>query len=156
MDQPRALDTAIDDLATARALIASLQEQLTKSQREIAALRHELDILCQRLFGKKSERVDPRQLKLALEQLANERGPLTEPVEMDSGDTPVRGHTRHKPTGRRPLPAHLPRRRIEIDISAADKQCACGHARTRIGEEVSERLEYHPASFEVVETVRQK
>jgi septal ring factor EnvC (AmiA/AmiB activator) len=66
MDQSRALDDAIDDLPTARALIASLQEQLTKSQREIAALRHELDILCQRLFGKKSERVDPRQLQLAL------------------------------------------------------------------------------------------
>ena len=45
MDPTRALDTAIDDLPTARALIASLQEQLTKSQREIAALRHELDIL---------------------------------------------------------------------------------------------------------------
>ena len=34
---------------------------------------------------------------------------------MDSGETPVRGHTRHRPTGRRPLPAHLPRRRVEID-----------------------------------------
>src|SRR5437667_3299434 len=127
MDPTRALDTAIDDLPTARALIASLQEQLTKSQREIAALRHELDILCQRLFGKKSERVDPRQLKLALEQLANERGPITEPVEMDSGETPVRGHSRRRPTGRRPLPAHLPRRRVEIDVAEADKPCACGH-----------------------------
>jgi transposase len=156
MDQTRALDATIDDLPTARALIASLQEQLTKSQREIAALRHELDILCQRLFGKKSERVDPRQLTLALEQLANERGPLSEPVEMDSGETPVRGHTRRRPTGRRPLPAHLPRRRVEIDISEADKQCACGHTRTRIGEDVSEKLEYEPASFVVIETVRPK
>jgi transposase len=156
MDQPRALSDTIDDLGTARALIASLQEQLTTSQREIAALRHELDILCQRLFGKKSERVDPRQLKLALEQLANERGPLTEPVEMDSGDTPVRGHTRRRPTGRRPLPAHLPRRRVEIDISEAEKQCGCGHQRTRIGEDVSEKLEYEPARFVVVETARLK
>jgi transposase len=156
MDQPRALDAAIDDLPTARALIASLQEQLTTSQREIAALRHELDILCQRLFGKKSERVDPRQLKLALEQLANERGPVTEPVEMDSGETPVRGHTRRRSTGRRPLPAHLPRRRVEIDIDDAEKHCACGHTRTRIGEDVSEKLEYEPASFVVVETVRPK
>ncbi len=156
MDQPRAIDAAIDDLPTARALIASLQEQLTKSQREIAALRHELDILCQRLFGKKSERVDPRQLKLALEQLANERGPVTEPVEMDSGETPVRGHTRRRPTGRRPLPAHLPRRRVEIDIADAEKHCACGHTRTRIGEEVSEKLEYEPARFVVVETARLK
>jgi uncharacterized coiled-coil protein SlyX len=51
MDQSRALEDRIDDLPTARALIASLQDQLTRSQREIAALRHELDILCQRLFG---------------------------------------------------------------------------------------------------------
>jgi transposase/uncharacterized coiled-coil protein SlyX len=156
MDQSRALGDTIEDLATARALIDSLHEQLTKSQREIAALRHELDILCQRLFGKKSERVDPRQLKLALEQLANERGPITEPVEMDSGETPVRGHTRRRPTGRRPLPAHLPRHRVEIDISEAEKQCGCGHLRTRIGEEVSEKLDYEPARFVVVETVRPK
>jgi transposase len=156
MDHPRARSDTIDDLTTARALIDSLHEQLTKSQREIAALRHELDILCQRLFGKKSERVDPRQLTLALEQLANERGPITEPVEMDSGETPVRGHTRRRPTGRRPLPAHLPRRRIEVDLSEAEKQCACGHARTRIGEDVSEKLEYEPASFVVIETVRPK
>jgi transposase len=156
MDQPRALSDTIDDLATARALIDSLHEQLTTSQREIAALRHELDILCQRLFGKKSERVDPRQLTLALEQLANERGPITEPVEMDSGETPVRGHRRRRPTGRRPLPAHLPRRRIEIDLSEAEKQCGCGHERTRIGEDVSEKLEYEPARFVVIETVRPK
>jgi transposase len=156
MDQPRALSDTIADLPTARALIDSLHEQLTKSQREIAALRHELDILCQRLFGKKSERVDPRQLKLALEQLANERGPITEPVEMDSGETPVRGHTRRRPTGRRPLPAHLPRRRVEIDVSDVEKQCTCGHTRTRIGEDVSEKLEYEPARFVVIETVRPK
>jgi transposase len=156
MDQSRALDDRIDDLSTARALIASLQDQLTKSQHEIAALRHELDILCQRLFGKKSERVDPRQLQLALEQLGNERGAITEPVELDSGETPVRGHTRRRPTGRRPLPAHLPRQRVEIDISDAEKQCACGGTRTRIGEDVSEKLEYHPASFAVVQTVRLK
>jgi transposase len=156
MDQSRALEDRIDDLPTARALIASLQDQLTRSQREIAALRHELDILCQRLFGKKAERVDPRQLQLALAQLGNERGAITEPVEMDSGETPVRGHTRRRPSGRRPLPAHLPRRRVEIDLSDAEKQCPCGQTRTRIGEDKSEKLEYEPASFVVIETVRPK
>jgi transposase len=105
------------------------------------------------LFGKKSERVDARQLQLALEQLANEPGAVTEPIEMDSGDTPVRGHTRRRPTGRRPLPAHLPRRRVEIDVADADKQCGCGCAKTRIGESVTEKLEYEPASFVVIETV---
>jgi transposase len=156
MDQPRALDPAIEDLATARALITTLQEQLTRSQHEISALRQQLDVLCQRLFGKKSERVDPRQLQLALEQLANEPGPVSQPIEMDSGETPVRGHARRRPTGRRPLPSHLPRRRVEIDVPDLAKQCACGHPKTRIGESVSEKLEYEPASFVVVETVRAK
>jgi transposase len=154
MDQPRRAHPVVDDLATARALIDTLQDQLTTVQRENAALRQQLDVLCQRLFGKKSERVDPRQLQLALEQLTNEPGPVTEPVEMDSGETPVRGHQRRRPTGRRPLPAHLPRRRIEIDVAEADKQCACGHAKTRMGEAVTEKLEYEPASFLVIQTVR--
>lgn len=146
----------VTDLATAQAVIATLQAELTNAQRENASLRHQLDVLCQRLFGKKSERVDPRQLQLVLEQLANEPGPVTEPIEMDSGDTPVREHPRRRPSGRRPLPAHLPRRRVEIDVREADKRCGCGHTKTRIGESVAEKLEYEPASFVVIETVRAK
>lgn len=138
------------DLATAHALIATLQDQLSNVQRENAALRHQLDVLCQRLFGKKSERVDARQLQLALEQLGNEPGAVTEPTEMDSGDTPVRGHTRRRPTGRRPLPGHLPRRCIEIEVPETDRHCACGHLKTRIGESVAEKLDYEPASFIVI------
>jgi transposase len=156
MEPTRASAPAITDLATAQALITALQEQLASSRQEIVALRHQLDVLCQRLFGKKSERVDPRQLQLALAQLANEPGPVTEPLEMDSGETPVRGHARRRSTGRRPLPAHLPRRRVEIDIAETDKTCACGHARTRIGETVTSKLEYEPASFLVIDTVRAK
>ena len=137
-DAPLVPDVA--DLPTARALIATLHDELAKVQRENASLRHQLDVLCQRMFGKKSERVDPRQLQLALEQLANEPGPVTEPIEMDSGDTPVRAHERRRPTGRRPLPTHLPRRRVEIDVAEADKQCPCGYAKTRIGDALSEKL----------------
>ena len=150
------IDLAISDLATARALIATLQDQLTRSQRENAALRHQLDVLCRRLFGKKSEKVDPRQLQLALEQLANESGPLAEPIEMDSGETPVRGHTRRAPTGRRPFPADLPRQVDVIDIADTDKVCACGHAKVPIGATTAEKLEYVPASFFVRETTRLK
>ena len=123
----------VADLATARALIATLHDELTKAQRENASLRHQLDVLCQRLFGKKSERVDPRQLQLALEQLANEPGPVSEPVEMDSGETPVRGHQRRRPIGRRPLPPHLPRHRVELDVSDADKSARVAMPRRASG-----------------------
>jgi transposase len=149
-------DAPVTDLATAQAVIATLRAELALVQRENASLRRELDVLCQRLFGKKSERVDPRQLQLALEQLANEPGAVTEPIEMDSGETPVRGHARRRPTGRRPLPASLPRHRVELDVAEADKQCACGTPKTRIGEAVSEKLEYTPASFTVIVTARAK
>jgi len=146
----------VTDLATAQALIATLQDELTKVQRENASLRHQLDVLCQRMFGKKSERVSPDQLRLAFGQLANEPGPVSEPVEMDSGERPGRPRRRTRPTGRHPLPVHLPRERVEIDVPEADKICACGHAKTRIGEAVAEKLEYVPASLRVIETARLK
>jgi transposase len=150
-------DTAdVTDLATAQALIATLRDELTRTQRENATLRHQLDVLCQRLFGKKSERVSPDQLRLAFAQLGNEPGPVAEPVEMDSGERPGRPRSRARPTGRRPLPTHLPRQRVEIDVPEADKICACGQAKTRIGEAVAEKLEYVPASLRVVETARLK
>jgi transposase len=147
----------VDDLAMARTLIATLQDAITTLQREKAALQHQLDILCQRLFGKKSERVSPDQLRLAFAQLANEPQAVSEPVEMDSGERPGRPRRRAaRPTGRRLLPRALPRQRVEIDVPEADKICACGHPKTRIGETTSEKLEYVPASLRVIETARFK
>jgi len=144
------------DLTQARALIATLQAELVKTQRENAQLRHQLDVLCRRLFGKKADRVDPRQLRLALEQLANEPGPVTEPVEMDSGETPVRGHVRRRPHGRQVLPAHLPREIVTIDVDEAEKTCGCGTRKTVIGTIDSEKLDYVPASLRIRQTSRLK
>src|SRR3989442_13000520 len=76
---------------------------------------------------------------------------------MDSGERPGRPKRRAAtPTGRRLLPRGLPRQRVEIDVPEADKICACGHPKTRIGEAVSEKLEYVPASLRVIETARFK
>jgi transposase len=146
------------DLPAAKALITSLQEQLLKSQREIASLKHQLDVLCRRLFGKKSEKVDPRQLQLAMEQLQNElTGEVGDPVEMDSCEPVlVRERLRKPPRGRRPLPGHLPRRVVLVDVPEEEKVCSCGTAKEKIGEAVSEKLDYLPSQFEVVKTVRPK
>jgi transposase len=148
----------VADLTTARTLIATLQDELTRMQRENASLRHQLDLLCQRLFGKKSERVSPDQLRLAFAQLANEpAASADDPVEMDSGERPGRPRRRRvPPPGRRPLPASLPRQRVEVDVPEADKTCACGHPKVRIGAAVSEKLDYVPASLRVIETARLK
>jgi transposase len=144
------------DLAEARLVIASLQDQLQQSQREVASLHHQLDVMCRRLFGRKADRVDPRQLALALEQLANEPGDASAPIEMDSGETPVRAHQRKRTPGRRPLSTDLPRQVVVIDVSDADKRCACGQIKVCIGEDVAEKLEYTPATLHVVATKRPK
>lgn len=57
-----------------------------------------------------------------------------------------------KRRGRQPLPSHLKRERSEYDLPEADQPCAECHERLRrIGEEVSERLEYIPAQVTVIE-----
>ncbi len=148
--------TAVTDLASAQARIAALEAANTALETENTALRQKLDLLCHKLFGKKSEAVSPDQLRLAFAQLAEELKPRDEPTEMDTGERPGKQHRRPPPTGRRPLPASLPRQRVEIDVPETEKICACGTAKTRIGEAVSEKLDYVPASVRVIETVRPK
>jgi transposase len=47
--------------------------------------------------------------------------------------------------------------RIEIEHDLDDKRCpACGHERCRIGADISEQLEYFPASFKVLQHIRPK
>src|SRR6202035_4812382 len=59
--------------------------------------------------------------------------------------------------GRRPLAPHLQRKRIEHDRSAEEKHCAgCQQDLHLIGEETSERYEYIPAQFLVIEDVCKK
>lgn len=156
-EQPRSLEEALDVIATLQSQLQSTKRDLESAHNEVSLLRHRLDALCRRLFGKKSEKVDPSQLQLAFEALA-EQGSSLEPLELDSGedlfDIPVRGHRRSK--GRRPLPKELPRRREVLDVEEAQKTCSCGKTKNKIGEVVTEKLEYEPASFFVRETVRPK
>jgi transposase len=58
-------------------------------------------------------------------------------------------------SGRKPLPAHPPRERVLHEPAAA---CACcgGKVLRRIGDDVTEVLEYVPSSFTVMQHVRPK
>jgi hypothetical protein len=48
----------------------------------------------------------------------------------------------------------LPRHVVTPDVPEADWVCACGAEKRVIGEDVSEKLEYVPASFHVIQTRR--
>jgi len=79
---------------------------------------------------------------------------LAESAQKDGEPTP--SVPNQKKPGRKPLPAHLPRVRIEYDIPESEKCCPCGCTRTLIGEDISEQLDIIPAKIQVLVHVRKK
>src|SRR5205823_9693856 len=65
------------------------------------------------------------------------------------GESPVEAKSKG---GRRPLPEHLPRTEIVHEPSCVCP--ACGGAMRKVGEDVTEILDYIPGRFEVIRHVR--
>jgi transposase len=129
---------------------AALRERIALLEKENALLREKIDALARRLFGVKSEKLDPAQLFLLLQGL-DEPGKAPEPVEAEA---PRRSKVPSPPRSRAPrLPEHLPV--IEEVIEPEPVRVAPQDWR-RIGEEVTERLDYEPARFLRRRTVRPK
>src|SRR5216684_63809 len=131
-------------------------EQLLSREREIEHLKLLLAKLHRMQFGRKSEKLARQieQLELRLEELesnGSEQEPNSpEPAPVAASLTPAAA----KPT-RRALPDHLPRQmRTHVPKDKACPQCQ-GELR-KLGEDVSEILEYVPASFVVIRHVRTK
>jgi transposase len=116
-------------------------------------VRHWLEQLLRHRYGQKRERVDENQLFLFAVQMASrgEQAPA-DPQPADSGPRPAPpGH------GRQRLPASLERRRVVYDLAEEARQCPECRAELRhIGEEISEQLEYVPASLHVIQQACQK
>ncbi|MDB5352723.1 MAG: Transposase family protein [Planctomycetota bacterium] len=146
-----------DDLETCHGTIRELAASLRKAHRQIEQLGHRLDLLLRRLYGPRSERFDPGQLLLFADGDESEPGisaPAAEPVGETSDPAPPRSVNGH---GRKALPSDLPRERRVHEIPPGQQACPeCGHERSPIGEEISEQLDYRPASLFVVEHVRIK
>ena len=134
------------DPETLQKIIVDLTAQLDRTERLLRQL-------VQAKTGSKSEQLSREQLALFAAELG--RG-LPEAEESDDpDDEPPAGASTSgsgKPRGRKPLPRHLKRERIEHDLPDQEKHCAaCDQDLRRIGEEVSERYEYLPAQMKVVE-----
>jgi transposase len=77
-------------------------------------------------------------------------------VEGESGEPLKTRRIQHK-HGRAKLPEALTRIPIEHDLKPEEKLCpCCGLERCRIGKEITEQLEYFPASFQVLQHIRHK
>jgi transposase len=141
------------------AQMKSLRQQMEAEQKAAidAAVKAAVAAILRRYYGPRSETFDPRQLLLFGQQV--EQMPLDEAsIAVESGEELVtRRVKRRDQHGRQQLPEHLERIEIEHDLSEQEKACpACGTERCRIGAEISEQLEYFPASFKVLKHVRHK
>ena len=141
-----------------KALVRAQHEQLLWRESEIEHLKLLLAKLQRMQFGRKSEKLARQieQLELRLEDLQSKPVESAGLAESQSAPPalPLLIRTPVKPA-RRPLPDHLPRQtqRHEPKESACPD---CGGALSKLGEDVSEMLEYVPASFFVVRHVRPK
>jgi transposase len=104
-------------------------------------------------FRRRSEGLDPDQMALALEDLdsdvarVREGGPA---VKTSAEETP-----RETPSRRKPLPDHLQREDVRLDVDSQVCAC-CGGALHAIGESVSEMLDWVPAELRVLRIARPK
>jgi transposase len=140
-------------IETQAATIARQDAELVAHRDAIAAMRLQLERLRRMQFGRSSEKIaaEIAQLTLALEDLEAGADRKGEPADTEARDRA--GAPRDRPV-RRPLPEHLPRITIAHETACACPQC--GGALRPLGEDVTEVLDYVPASFRVIRHVRPK
>jgi transposase len=134
-----------DAACTERDLV---REERDAAQAEIEKLRLLIRRLQRGQFGRRSERLDPDQLQLGLEDLEQ----TVAAAEAAQEEVAARNSTPRTPRVRRrnlgALPAHLPR--VEVVVDVEDKSCpCCGGSLHAIGEDTSEMLDIIPAQYRV-------
>ena len=139
-------------LAAKHEVTTAERDELKKSKlddkEEIKRLTLLIAKLKRMVFGQKSEKLSVQiaQLELELEELhiaQGSRAPVVELAETVERIAPKR----------RPLPEHLPRD-VQTHMPAQAACPDCGGKWKTLGEDVSEVLEYVPASYRVIRHVR--
>jgi transposase len=142
------------DLAVTLLVEVSLKDELIKSkQLKIDQLTHEMATLKRWRFGRHSERLESGQRSLLEESIDEDLEAIRFELETLSPPSAPREKAKDKPR-RVALPAAFPR--VEIRHEPQGTVCRCGCALERIGEDVSEKLDYTPGVFQVERHIRGK
>ena len=155
---PREIATIISDLQQKlldnEEVISANKITITEKSQRIEQLQHQLHTALHARFSPTSEKIAANDLQASLFDEAIEPDDV-KVLEDEEAVITVAPFERKKP-GRKPLPKDLPRVRHVYDLPEEEKTCACGCALTKIGESISEQLDYIPAKINVIQHVRLK
>ena len=137
------------DTAALQTLVHALAGEVKAKSLKIAQLEARIAKLKRLQFGQSSEKLarEIEQLELELDELHEDEG-------VRAVERPAAVQALIEKPARRPLPPHLPRQEEVHEPSCACPNC--GGQMRRLGEDVTEVLEYVPASFKVIRHVRPK
>ena len=160
-----------DDLPACQDLLRGVLEQLHEMEVQLGDLKRQLDETCatngelQRSYDCLKEQYEamkrlwlgPRRERLAeapgqqhLFDIAGTVSPASELPDSPAGRGSSPNTKRKKGHGRRQIPEHLPRTEVPHDVPAEAKICDCGREKVRIGEDVTEQVDYVPAQIDGV------
>lgn len=143
------LDNLPSDTALLHQLVRDMAAVVEHREDEIERLLGVIKKLQRMQFGRRSERLDPDQLALGLEDLDADIG------RIEASRPMIVGTSAEPRPHRKPLPDHLPREVVLIDTD--HNACpGCGGALHSIGDSVSEMLDWVPAQLRVVRITRPK
>jgi transposase len=141
-----------------QAVVAGKDAFITELKALIEKLEGQVQDCRRTKFGPKSEKLDPAQLELALEDLETaiaetqaQIGAAEDRIAASEPDPKKRKP--RAPRKARALPESLPRAERVVEPDSITCPCGCGDM-VRIGEDRSERLDYIPARYQVIVTVR--
>jgi transposase len=132
--------------------LAGKDEELRCKQLKIEQLTHEMALLKRWKFAARSEQWHGAQGSLLEETIEADLEAIA--IELDALRSTEPAPTTKAQPKRHPLPPHLPRRDVHHEPECT--VCSCGSALKRIGEDVSEKLDYTPGVFEVERHIRGK
>ena len=143
-----------------QAVVAEKDAFIVELKDLIAKLEGQVQDYRRTKFGPKSEKLDPAQLELALEDLETAIAETQEQIAAVEGKIAASETDPEKKTPRRKrkaraLPEGLPRVEQVIEPESITCPCGCGDM-VRIGEDRADRLDYIPARYQVIVTIRPK
>jgi transposase len=137
-----------------RALLTRRDREITWRDAKIDKLTFELAQLRRLKFDRSSEQMSAEQRALFDEAVDGDIAAIDEQLAALQATLPPKPEGEKRKPKRAVLPDRLPRR--DVSHEPDNTTCGCGEAMKRVGEDISEKLDYTPGVFSVERHVRGK